>query len=113
MWKLIYEILVNPLGLPINPIWEYLIILLVGEIAHEIAYWISPGGKFGSFIYWWTKLITFVSIWAVLYGIILAIKFVIAYGVCFIIGGIIGLLISILLIFVFKKKEIVKEEILN
>ncbi len=26
MWKLIYEILVNPLGLPINPIWEYLII---------------------------------------------------------------------------------------
>ena len=48
MLKLIYEILVNPLGLPIEPIWEYLIIVVVGEIAHEIAYSFSPGGKLGS-----------------------------------------------------------------
>lgn len=113
MWKLIYEILVSPLGLPIHPILEYLIISFVSEIVHEIAYWISPGGKLGSFIYWVTKLITFVSIWAVLYGIILAIKFIIAYWVWFIVGGIIGLLISILFIAIFKKKEIVKEEISN
>lgn len=105
MWKLIYEILVNPLGLPINPIWEYLIILFFGEIGHEIAYWISPGGKYGSFIYWGTKLITFVSIWAVLYGIISSIQFVIAYWLKFSIGGIIGFSISIILMVIFKNKK--------
>lgn len=67
MWKFIYELLVNPLGLPISPFWEYVIILLVGEVAHEIAYWISPGGKtFGSIVYWISKFITFLLMWAIL-----------------------------------------------
>ena len=83
MGKLIYEILVNPLGLPIEPIWEYIILLVVGEIAHELAYWISPGGKvFGSLIYWISKLFVFVAVWAILYGIIAAIQFVINSDLC-------------------------------
>lgn len=89
MLKFLYELFTSPLGLPINPIWEWLIILVVGEIAHEIAYWVSPGGKeFGSLIYWVTKLLTFIAMWAILYGIIVAIQFVARYWIWFLCIGI-------------------------
>ena len=105
MLKVLYEILVSPLGLPINPIWEYLIILLVGEIAHELAFWISPGGRFGSLIYWVSKFLVFIAAWAILYGIISAVKFVINNWIWFIIVGIILLIVSIILIIIFKKRQ--------
>ena len=99
MWKLIYEILVNPLGLPIEPLWEYIILLVASEIAHELAYWISPGGKvFGSLIYWISKLLVFVAVWAILYGIIAAIQFVIAHWVWFAVGA--GLLLVGTIVFI-------------
>ena len=89
MLKLFYSLLTDPLGLPIEPLWEYLILLVVGEIVHEIAFYVSPGGTFGSLIYWVTKLIAFATIWAVLYAIIAIIKFIIAHWIWFaIVGGV-------------------------
>lgn len=87
MLKIFYTLLTDPLGLPIEPLWEYIILLLVGEIVHEIAFYVSPGGTFGSLIYWVTKLIAFAAIWAVLYAIIAIIKFIIAHWIWFAIGG--------------------------
>lgn len=102
--KFLYTIITNPLGLPISPIWEYLILLVVGEIVHEIAWNVSPGGRFGSLIYWVTKLFAFVSIWAILYGIISAIKFVVAHWVWFTIGGL-ALLIGVILWIIVNNKK--------
>ena len=79
--------LTDPLGLPIELLWEYVILLIVGEIVHEIAWNASPGGTFGSLIYWVTKLIAFVAIWAVLYAIIAAVQFVIAHWIWFAVGA--------------------------
>ena len=87
MLKLFYTFLTDPLGLPIEPLWEYVILLMVGEIVHEIAGSASPGGTFGSLIYWVTKLIAFVAIWAVLYAIIATVQFVIAHWIWFAIGA--------------------------
>ena len=87
MLKLFYTLLTNPLSLPIEPLWEYVILLIVGEIVHEIAWSVSPGGTFGSLIYWVTKLIAFVAIWAVLYAIIATVQFVIAHWIWFAIGA--------------------------
>ena len=87
MLKLFYTLLTDPLGLPIEPLWEYVILLIVGEIVHEIAWRASPGGTFGSLIYWVTKLIAFVAIWAVLYAIIAAVHFVIAHWIWFATGA--------------------------
>ena len=69
--------------------------LIVGEIVHEIAFSISPGGTFGSLIYWVSKLIVFVIIWAVLYAIIASIQFIIAHWIWFAIGG--GVLVAALI----------------
>lgn len=96
--NILYEILTSPLGLPISPVWEYVILFVVGEIVHEIAWNVSPGGRFGSLIYWVTKLIVFVLIWAVLYGIIKAVQFVIAHWVWFAIGA--GLLLVGTIVFI-------------
>ena len=95
MLKLFYTLLTDPLGLPIEPLWEYIIVLIVGEIVHEIAWNVSPGGTFGSLIYWVTKLVAFVAIWAVLYAVIAVIKFIIAHWIWFAIGG--GVLIAIVI----------------
>lgn len=109
MWKFIYELLVNPLGLPIEPFWEYIIILLVGEVAHEIAYWISPGGKtFGSIVYWISKFITFLLMWAILYILIIIVRFIIAHWIWFA-SGLLLLMVGITIIIIFKKKNKDKE----
>ena len=87
MLKIFYTLLTDPLGLPVEPLWEYIILLVLGEIVHEIAFYVSPGGRFGSLIYWVTKLVAFAAIWAVLYAIIVVIKFIIAHWIWFAIGG--------------------------
>ena len=87
MLKLFYTLLTEPLGLPIEPLQEYVVLLIVSEIVHEIAWSVSPGGTFGSLIYWVTKLIAFVAIRTVLYAIIAAVQFVIAHWIWFAIGA--------------------------
>ena len=97
MLKLFYTLLTDPLGLPIEPLWEYVILPIVGEIVHEIAWSTSPGGTFGSLIYWGTKLFALVAIWAVLYVIIATVQFVIAHWIWFAIGA--AIIIAIVIAF--------------
>ena len=87
MLKFFYTLLTDPLGLPLEPIWEYITLAILGWIGHEIAWSASPGGRFGSLIYWGTKLLAFVLIWAILYIIISALIFVIAHWIWFLCGA--------------------------
>lgn len=89
MLKFFYTVLTDPLGLPLEPVWEYIILAILGWIVHEIAWSASPGGTFGSLIYWGTKLLAYLLIWAVLYVIIHTIQFVIAHWLWFLICGIV------------------------
>ena len=67
---MIFDIATDPLGLPIPALWEYIILGVVGLVAFKIAWEVSPGGVGGSAIHWTVRLIAFVVIWAVLYGVI-------------------------------------------
>lgn len=104
----LFNLLTSPFGLPISPLWEWLLLLVVGEVVHEIAWNASPGGRFGSIIYWVTKFLAFVAIWAILYGMITAIRFVILHWIWFTIGG--GLLLTATLGWIIrhKKKDVIK-----
>ena len=53
---------------------------------------------FGSLIYWVTKLLAFVLIWAVLYAIIAAVQFVIAHWIWFVIGATILIALAVIVI---------------
>jgi CHASE2 domain-containing sensor protein len=78
---LFFDLLTDPLGLPIHPLWEYVILLVIGEIAFRIAWNASPGGFGGSTIHWFVRIITFALMWAVTYAVIAVGQFIIAHWI--------------------------------
>lgn len=78
IYKFLFELLTSPLGLPIDAIWEYLILLVIGAIAFKIGWDVSPGGLFGSLIHWVVRGLSFFVMWAIAYGIITTVKWIIA-----------------------------------
>lgn len=105
MLKLLFDFMTNPLGLPINFIWEYLILTVIGAIAFAIGWAVSDGGKGGSFIHWGVRLIVFAILWGITYGIIALIKWIFANWVLIlcILGGI-AVICGIITIIMLKKK---------
>ena len=101
MFKFLFGVLTDPLGLPIDAIWEYLILAVVGAIAFVIAWNISPGGKLGSLIHWVVRLIAFVILWAMVYGIIALVQWIFVnwililciLGGVVVIGGIVTIIV--------------------
>ena len=87
MFKVIFEFLTEPLGLPIAWYWEYIILAAIGFVAYIIAYntvgdmysadFIS-GSASGSFFHWLIRLFVFAVIWAVTYGVIWLVKLITA-----------------------------------
>ena len=122
MFKLLFEFLTEPLGLPIEWYYEYIILAVVGFIAYIIAFrcvgsmysegFINSRGA-GSFFHWLIRLIFFVVIWAVTYGVIAFVKWLCAYWifVLCVLGGIVLLaaIIAITISFI-KKKNTSSEE---
>lgn len=79
MWKIIFDFLTEPLGLPIEWYWEYLIMTDIGFIAYILAFRcvgrmysngdISSRGA-GSFLHQVVRLFFFSVIWAITYCVI-------------------------------------------
>lgn len=86
MYKFLFEILTDPLGLPINPLWEYGILLALNELAFQIAWDASPGGIWGSEIHWSVRISVFVLLWAITYACIAVAKWVYANWMTVLIG---------------------------
>ena len=42
MLKFFYTLLTDPLGLPLEWFWEYIILTILGWVVHEIAWAASP-----------------------------------------------------------------------
>ena len=100
MLKFLFGVLTDPLGLPIDAIWEYLILAIIGAIAFAIGWAVSDGGMFGSIEHWTARLIAFVILWAIMYGIIALVQWIFAnwvlilciLGGVVVIGGIIAII---------------------
>ena len=78
MFKFVFTMLTDPLTLPINPLWEYLILAILGAIAFQVGWEVSPGGMFGSLIHWTVRLAAFASLWAITYVSIVVVQWVCA-----------------------------------
>ena len=79
IFKFMFERLTDPLGLPINPIYEYVILAVIGLVAYGLAYrkvgdmyhgGLISGRTEGSFFHWLIRLILFVGLWLLTYGAI-------------------------------------------
>ena len=96
--KMIFDLLTSPLGLPIAWYWEYLIIWAISGIAYRVAFALVGnlydrhlifGSVSGSICHWIIRLVFFVLLWAMIYGIIVAVNWVVDnYILCLcILGG--------------------------
>ena len=87
IFKFLFERATDPLGLPINALYEYIILAVIGAIAYGIAYskvgdmyhgGLISGRTEGSFFHWLIRLILFVGLWLLTYGAIQVYFFVTA-----------------------------------
>lgn len=87
IFKFMFERLTDPLGLPINPLYEYAILGIIGLIAYVISY-IKVGDMYhdgmidgrtaGSFFHWIIRGFLFVVMWLIAYAVIQGYFFVTA-----------------------------------
>lgn len=124
MFKFIFDLLTDPLGLPIEWYWEYIILLVIGAVAYAVAYrcvgdmysgGMIDGSASGSFFHWLIRLILFVILWAVTYGIIAAVKWLTDNWVLVlsILGGVVAAvgIAAVVAIIVRKQKKKVGTEV--
>lgn len=87
IFKFLFERATDPLGLPINAFYEYIIVAVIGAVAYGIAYSkvgdmyhgsLISGRTEGSFFHWLIRLILFVGLWLLAYGAIQGYYFVTA-----------------------------------
>lgn len=121
MFKLIFEILTDPLGLPIEWYWEYLILTVIGAVAYAVAYrcvgdmysgGMIDGSTSGSFFHWLIRLILFVVLWAVTYGIIAVVKWLTDNWVLVlcIMGGVVAVVgIAAVIAIIIRKRKIKRD----
>ena len=85
IFKFIFKHITNPLAININPIYEYIILIVIGTIAYTVAFrkvgqlydsgFIS-GSMIGSVIHWTIRLILFILMWIAINLIIKAYYFI-------------------------------------
>lgn len=119
MFKFIFDLITEPLGLPIEWYYEWIILLVIGKIAYQVAYdkvgilyhsGAISGRSAGSFVHWIIRTIIFVVMWAITYGVIWSGKFVMAHKIQVIIGifSIVGVVMAVkLLVWVKERNELV------
>ncbi len=115
MFKIVFEFLIEPLGLPIPWYWEYIILAIIGLIAYTIAYekvgnlyevGLISGITAGKFFHWLFRFIVFASIWAFAYVFILFIKLIIVNWqtiLLAIVGIVVLVALCIMSVFVWRK----------
>ena len=103
MFELLYELLTNiltsPLGLPIDFLYEWAILLIIEAIAFPIA-WNAVGrlgvrGQAGSELHWFIRIIAYIVLWAIARTLIQSYYFLSAnweFGFT-LFGGIVGAII--------------------
>lgn len=106
MFQFIFDLITEPLGLPIEWYYEWILLAIIEGIAYRVAYdkvgslyrgkHIS-GSVLGSLFHWFIRTVYFVFMWAVTYALIWFVKFVVAHKVEIAVGiGIIVLCVIII-----------------
>lgn len=79
MYRFMFHLLTEPLGLPIHALWQYGILSVLGAVAFVVGWQVSPGGNFGAVIHWGVRILAFFLLWAVAYGLIAIVQWAILH----------------------------------
>lgn len=125
MFKFIFDLATEPLGLPIEWYQEWIILGIIGVMVYDIAYkkvgnlyraHAISGRVAGSFFHWIIRAACFIGLWAITYGIIWIGKFAIENKV--LVSVIVGIVFLIfitvkLLLWNWRRKEMLKVSMQN
>ena len=106
IFSFIFDTITDPLTLPIEPLYEWLILGIIGLIAYAASFCIvgdmydngSINGSFlGSLFHWGIRLLIFMPIWFVVYWVIVIAQWILAHWVLFLsaLGGGVVLFVSV------------------
>ena len=79
IFRFIFDMVTDPLSLPINPLYEWAILLIIGEIAYRFAFRTVgdmydsgevSGSFLGSLFHWIIRFLIFAAVWLVAYSVI-------------------------------------------
>ena len=119
-FKFIFDLATEPLGLPIEWYYEWIILAVIGYIAYLIAYEkvgslyhgdLISGRAAGSFCHWIIRTLYFIVMWAIAYGVIWIGKFVMAHKIQVAIGicSIVAVAIAVkIFIWIKERNKLVK-----
>ena len=102
-----FDLLTNPFSLSLDPVWEYIILAIIGVIAFRIAYSfvgeLEIHGAIGSLFHWIIRFIVFVILWAITEGTIRLVRFLINHWFIAVIRVVIFIAI-VIAVLISKKK---------
>ena len=114
MFKFIYELVQDPLGLTIVWYYEWIILAAIDWISYVFAYekvgilyhgdFIS-GRTSGSFFHWLIRTLYFVIIWAITYIVIWGVKFVLSHKIEVCIGIGITIVVCVIGLLIWHKSK--------
>ena len=113
IFSFVFDKITDPLTLPISPLYEWLILAVVGLVAYIVAFR-AVGSMYdtgmissrsgGSLFHWIIRVVVFIPIWAAVYGIIALAQWVMGHWVialCILVGLII---LGIAVLFIIKRR---------
>lgn len=118
IFSFLFDRITDPLGLPIHIVWEYLLLLVIGELAYRISY-SAIGDMYrdgsihskgaGRLLHWIIRTIIYFTAWAITYCVITVGVFVTNnWKTVLLVGGIITFIlitVAISLVIVSKNKR--------
>ncbi len=78
IYKFLFDLIKEPLGIFDNPLYDWIVLGIIGLVAYIIAWRASPGGRWGSEIHWTVRTLVFIVIWAIVRGIVELIKLILS-----------------------------------
>lgn len=105
--KPIFDLLTDPLQLPLPVVWDYIIMIILGVIAFKIAWNIVDkleiGGTLGSIIHWTVRFVVLVAEWAIVTAMIKCYGWIVSHWIliAIIIAAIVMLIILTYLFLIF------------
>ena len=116
IFSFIFDKFTDPLTLPIEPLYEWAILGVIGLIAYIASFRIvgdmydsgSISGSFlGSLFHWVIRLLVFVPIWFVVYWVIVIAQWIVTHWILTlsILGGLIVLFVTIIGFIQYRKGE--------
>ncbi len=90
IFRFIFDMATDPLSLPINPLYEWAILGVIGIFAYVVAFRLVgdmydsgdiSGSTLGSIFHWIIRFLIFIAVWFVTYTVIVVGQWIAAYWV--------------------------------